>query len=190
MINRTTQKQLVLVVWGMHAIGVLCVATIAFAAYHTHGRLARERDSLEARRRDDLSLLARAEQVRIDHEAAVDRIRMLGDTLTDLKNRIPSSPREADFLAQVSVLAGQSGVRLKNFRPGQVTTTASVNTCDIQLSLMGSFANICKLLDGLHRIPRFLSVARLTLAGPPSAGDMCLADVTVSLCFAATTEKP
>ena len=189
MINRTQQKKLTLLVWSTHAIGAIGVLALLFAAYYAHGWLGRERESQEARRCADLSLLARKEQVRADREAAAARLQLVGDTLNDLKSRIPSSPKEAEFLAQISTLAEKSGVKLKNFRPGQVAAAGAVSTCEVQLSLVGPFASICKLLDGTRDVPRFLSVSRMNLNGPQAGGDACVADVTISLCFAATGNK-
>jgi Tfp pilus assembly protein PilO len=184
-INRTAHKQLTLLVWGASAIGALAVLAIVVAAYQVYWIMDRERESLEALRRDDLALVARAGHIRSEREAAERQLQSLTQTLADLTSRIPSSPKEAEFLAQISKLAERTGVRLKSFRPGQAALAGAVNTCDVQVSLVGPFANICKWLDGLTDVPRLLSVPRLSLAGPQSAGDACIADVTISLCFAA-----
>ena len=104
------------------------------------------------------------------------------------KPEISAAARQ-DHQAQLSALAQGSGVRLKNFRPGQVTPAGSVNTYDLHVSLVGSFAGICRLIDGLQHVPRLLCVPRLTLAGPQSAGEACIAEVTISLCFAAPNQK-
>ena len=119
-----------------------------------------------------------------EREEAGRQLQSLSESLADLTSAFPSSPQEAEFLAAAFGSAGRSSVRLKNFRPGQVTAAGSVNTCDMHLSLVGSFAGICTLLDGLAQVPRLLCVPRLTLTGPPSAGDACVADLTISLCFA------
>ncbi|HEY2413099.1 MAG TPA: type 4a pilus biogenesis protein PilO [Pirellulaceae bacterium] len=189
MINRTAQKKRTLVIWGTNLLGVLAALATIVAAYRAHNWLRRERELVQARQRDDMVLLARAEQVQADRESAAKQLATLAEQLADLKSRLPSSPKEAEFLAQLSKLAENTGVRLKNFRPGQVANGPSVNTCEVQLSLVGPFASICKMFDGLAEVPRFLSVARVTLAGPPSAGDACIADVTISLCFAAAATK-
>jgi len=189
MINRTAQKKLTLLVWGTNSIAAICVLAFSFAAYQGHRMLVQERTSLEARRRDDLSLVAHAEQVRADREAATKQVESLNATLADLKSRLPSSPKEAEFLSQLSTLAERSGVRLKNFRPGQIAQGGLVHTCEVQVSLIGPFASVCRLLDGLAEVPRFLSIARMTFTGPPSAGEACNADLTIRLCFAAPPEK-
>jgi Tfp pilus assembly protein PilO len=189
MFNRSAQKKLTVVVWGTNTMGALVVLAIVVSAFQLHGWLGRECASSEARRRDDMAVLARAEQIRADRETAALQLSSLNDQLADIKSRLPPSPKEAEFLSQVSSLAEHSGVRLKNFRPGQTTNAGSVNACEVQLSLVGSFASICKLLNGLAGVPRFLSVARLTLAGPQTAGDACMADLTINLCFAATSDK-
>jgi len=190
MINRTAQKQLSIVIWGTNALGALATLAIIVLAYQANCLLGRERELLEAAQREDLQLLARAELVRADSESAVRQLASFNGTLADLKSRIPATPKEAEFLAQVSALAERSGVRLKNFRPGQALSGESVNTFDVQLSLLGPYASLCKMLAGLHDVPRFLGVSRLALAGPQSAGDPCVAEVTISLCFAAATSKP
>ncbi len=190
MINRTAVKQLKLVVWGTSAAGLLAMIAIVVLAYQSHAWLRRERQSLDDARRDDLRLLTSADQVRLEREAAARQLESLSTSLAELKKRIPATPKEAEFLAQVSALAETSGVRLKNFRPGRVGGAASIKSCDVQLSLVGSFASICKLLDGLAEVPRILNVPRITLLGPPTAGDFCNADVTISLCFAETSTRP
>jgi Tfp pilus assembly protein PilO len=190
MINRTAKKQLTLVVWGTNLLGVLAALAVIVSAYHAHVWLGCEREVFEGRQRDDMALLARAKQVQADRESAAKQLATFKEQLADLKSRLPSSPKEAEFLAQLSQLAEHSGVRLRNFRPGQVANAGSVNTCDVQLSLVGPFASICKMFDSLADVPRFLSVARVTLAGPQSAGDACVADVSISLCFAAAANKP
>jgi Tfp pilus assembly protein PilO len=189
MINRTAQNKRTLVVWSTNLLGVLAALAIIVAAYQAHNWLGRERALVEARQRDDMALLARAEQVQANRDSAAQQLATLSEQLADVKRRLPSSAKEAEFLAQLSALAEHSGVRLKNFRPGQVANGPSLNTCEVQLSLVGPFASICKLFDGLAEVPRFLSVARVALAGPPSAGDACIADVTISLCFAAAATK-
>jgi len=189
MIHRAAQNKLMFVGWSTNALGALAVLAIGVSAYQAYGWLGSEREMIEARRRDDLALMARAEQVRAEHETATSYLASLNAQLTDLKNRLPSSPQEAEFLAQLSRLAEHTGVRLKNFRPGQVANAGSVNTCEVQLSLVGQFASICKLFGGLADVPRFLHVARVTLAGPQSASDACTAEVTINLCFAAAATK-
>src|SRR5882724_4510815 len=119
MINRTAQKKLAMLVWGTSALGAVALAASVVAAYQVHCVVDRERHLLEERRRDDLSLLARAEQVRADRDTAQARLDLLTSKLAKLKSYLPPSPKEAEFLAQVSALAERSGVRLKQFRPGQ-----------------------------------------------------------------------
>jgi Tfp pilus assembly protein PilO len=187
--NPVAQKQLKLVVWSANALGALAMFAIVISAYEANSLLGRERASVEAARLSDLHLLARAELVRADNEIATRQLESLTDQLADLRSRIPPSPKEAEFLAQVSALADRCGVRMKNFRPGQPTNGEWVSTCDVQLSVLGPYASICKLLDGLREAPRFLSVSRLTLAGPQAAGDPCVAEIKISLCFAAATSQ-
>src|ERR1051326_2771770 len=173
MISRTAQKQLTLLRWSANAIGAAGVIVVLLGAYHAHRLLGQERSALEDRRNRDLALMASAKQLTAQRDDAVQRLRTLDAQLQELKSRLPSSPNEAEFLAQLSALAERSSVRIKNFRPGQAAGAGLVQTCDVQLSVAGSFANICRLLDGLHDLPRNLRVNHLALSGPSSAGEAC-----------------
>ena len=190
MYRSTGHSQLNLLLWGANGVGALCVLLLAFAARHVYHNLRHERDKLEEQRRQDISLISRSVHVREQRDAAAQNLQTLRDTLSDLTSRLPAAPNEAEFLAQLSALADRSGVRLRNFRPGQVATAGPVNTCEVQLSIIGPFANVCKLLDGLDEVPRHLRVSRLSLSGPQLAGDPCLADVSIGLCFAPARNEP
>jgi Tfp pilus assembly protein PilO len=147
-------------------------------------------NTLEQQRQRDLAVIAGADEVRAQHAAARQQLRSLNETLADLKIRLPAAPNEAEFLAQLSAVSERSAVRLRNFRPGQATSHGAVSSSDVQLSLVGSFAHICSFLNGLSEVPRYLSVSRLSLAGPPKPGDPCVADLTISLSFAPVQNKP
>jgi Tfp pilus assembly protein PilO len=188
--SSTGHKQLNLLLWGANGVGALTVLLLALAAGHIYHLLRHERDALEVQRRQDISLISRSVRVREQHATAAQNLQALRDTLADLKGHLPAAPNEAEFLAQLSALAEQSGVRLRNFRPGQAAAAGPVHTCEVQLSIIGTFANVCKLLDALHEVPRHMRVSRLSMSGPQRARDPCIADVSISLNFAPAKNRP
>jgi len=183
------QRHLMLLRWSAAGIGAASVLLVTIAAYQAHHMLRQRCNAVDEQQRQDTALIASADKVKADHDQAAQRLQTLKGTLSDLKSRIPNSPNEAEFLAQFSTLAERSLVRLRNFRPGQVTNGDTVSTCEVQLSLVGSFANICRLVDALQESPRYLSITRFALSGPQQASDPCFADMTISIVFSPVQNK-
>lgn len=190
MAHNTRQRQISMLQWSARAIALVAILLVACAAWYTYQCLRREVSALALQQQRDLSLLARADAVRQEHARLTERHAALQADWADLKQRIPLSANEAEFLGQLSALAARSAVRLKNFRPGQATVAGPLHKFDVQLSLVGSFSNICKLLDRLEEVPRYLHISRLALTGPNQPGDPCIADISLSICFAPPQVAP
>ena len=79
------------------------------------------------------------------------------------RERLPSDPLEAEFLAQVARLAEEVGLNVRDYRPGQVTPRGDYAEVDIELSGEGSYESICRFLYGLSQIPRLSSLAGLEI---------------------------
>src|SRR5262245_21856287 len=140
MANRAGEKHLRWLHWGSNALGAAVALIILFGAQKAHDFMRREAMSLDQQLQDDLSRMSRADELRSQRELAARTLQSLYNQLDDLKNRIPATPNEAEFLAQLSELAERSAVRLKNFRPGQIAGVGAIETFDVQLSLVGPFA--------------------------------------------------
>jgi Tfp pilus assembly protein PilO len=183
MTGRSNQRKQDALIWATHALGAACLVGLALAAWWVNHHLHQEWTALAQEEAHDRLLLVRAAELRTELHDAARRLGELEASLDERRARLPHAVNEAAFLGQCSDLAERFGVKLNTFRPGKPSAAGNLSCCEIQLGVGGQYADLCALLSGLAELPRFLTVSRLSLAGPHAAGGPCLADVTIRLYF-------
>ena len=182
-------RKLRLVSWSLHGLGALIACAIGLAAELVGYRpldvevaaCARQTAGLQEVIQDGGRL--RAEHARLRQELALAR-----EQSADLIKRIPDQPEEADFLAQLSQLADESGLKIRDYRPGVITPRSSYATMKVDLSCAGNYESICTFLEGLAELPRHCTVVRFEI---DSSSQVELYSVEISLeLYVATVDQP
>jgi type IV pilus assembly protein PilO len=157
--------------WSLHGLGLAASLAAAGLTYALVFRpLETSRRESAARREEIAMLLQSVDQLRSQRDglrkalADVDRERI------SLLARVPDAPQEADFLSQISCLADSVGLKLRDYRPGQVHTQASYSEMEIGLSCEGGYEGLCRFLDGLGRLPRLVNLEQLDVTDQQSNG--------------------
>jgi len=174
--------------WWLHALGALSVVLIALFAKFTVFRPIDDRASACVSRSDELQMLLKdGDRVRAEHARLTADLAVAREQATTLQARIPDEPREADFLAQVSKLAGEVGLKVKDYRPRAITSGKSYSVVQVDLICRGSHASICGFLDELPRLPRHSTVTFLQIDASQGQPEYS-ATLSVALYFAADTQ--
>ncbi|MGH7134626.1 MAG: type 4a pilus biogenesis protein PilO [Pirellulales bacterium] len=82
--------------------------------------------------------------------------------------RVPDEAREAEFLSQMSRLAKDVGMELRDYRPGQVQSQATCSAMEVALTCEGPYESLCRFLDGVGRLPRLVHLSHLEINGSQS----------------------
>jgi len=90
--------------------------------------------------------------------------------LDEVTALIPHNPEESLFLAQLSMLADDSALTIKNFRPGPPEENDRVQRIRVRLTGDGSYEGVCAFLDGLRSLSRLTNVSRLEISPLTVAG--------------------
>lgn len=154
--------------WSMHGLGAALACAIVVAAGLVGYRpldaqlaaCARQTGELEAVLQNRNHI--RAEHARLEKELAATRERS-----AELIQRIPDQPQEADFLAQLSQLADDSSLKIREYRPGVITPKTSYAAMRVDLICEGEYESICKFLDGLAGLPRHSTLVYIEIATSP-----------------------
>ncbi|HUQ71766.1 MAG TPA: type 4a pilus biogenesis protein PilO [Planctomycetaceae bacterium] len=104
-------------------------------------------------------------------------------TTADLLKRMPVSPQESEFLAQVSQLANEAGLEIVDYHPGAVEPLESHHEMEVKISARGDYAAVCRFLNGSSEMPRLCRLIQLAI-GSESSGDMLSVDLTFRIYFA------
>jgi Tfp pilus assembly protein PilO len=157
-------RRLRLLGWLLNGLGALAAVAIVLIVQFVVYRPLDAQLAACTRRTEQLEgLLAREEPFRQEHARLSEELSAAREQATLLKDRIPEEPRETEFLAQVSQLAGESGVSIQDYRPGTVTSKGSYSTMRVDLTCEGGHEGICGVVDGLRELPRHSTVVRLEI---------------------------
>lgn len=104
--------------------------------------------------------------------------------LSELLSRIPSDADEADFLAQLSELSNDTGVRIRQFDPGDSNDAGKYTSMEIDVVAEASYSALCRFLDGLAKLPRLSEVTALALSDVDATADVYPVTLTLRIYYA------
>jgi len=164
-------------------LALSAVAYMAVVAPYAAGTDACGQRIAELRR-----VLDQEAQVRRDHQRLTEQLRAARQQAAALKESIPDTPREADFLGELSRAAEQTGVTIQDYRPGVTTPQGNYSTIEVQLAAAGTYGDLCRFLDQLPRLPRHSTVTELAVESRPGS-DHCSLTLGLQLYFAPTSRQ-
>lgn len=173
----------------LHGLGLLAALVTVLLVQFVIFRPIDHRTAACRQRSEKLqALLQQAPKIRREHAQLEKDLALARGQSATLQKRIPDDPREADFLAQVSRLAGEVGLQIRDYRPAAVETKPSYSVMRVDLACQGDYASICNFLGGLCELPRHSTVLHLQI---DSDGDRQEYSVKLSLAlyFAATGQS-
>lgn len=175
--------------WSLHGLGALIALAILVAAELVGFRPLDADVAACARKTTELQEVIRdGERLRAEHARLHEELTRARERSADLIERMPDQPQEADFLAQLSRLADDSGLEIRDYRPGVITPMSSYATMKVELICAGDYESICTFLGGLAALPRHCTVVRLQIDSA-SPGEIYSVDVSLEL-YVATADPP
>jgi Tfp pilus assembly protein PilO len=169
----------------LNGIGVAAIGAIVGGAYYFVYLPMTEADrSSGARTAAVEEFLLQESEIRTSHAAAQSRLRDHVTRLGELLKRIPKSPEEASFLAQLSELSNDVGVRIRQFDPGDTKVVGNYASLEIDVVAEASYASLCQLLEGLAQLPRLSEVTALSIEDADPTADVYPITLTLRIYFA------
>lgn len=110
----------------------------------------------------------------------------LEDLLTrveEVNRRVPDTPREGEFLADLSGLGASLGVTIDGFRRGRVVQTPTHSVVTVVATASGRYRGLCELVEGIATLPRLVEITELRIAPNPNDEQHQL-NVTYALYYA------
>jgi Tfp pilus assembly protein PilO len=106
----------------------------------------------------------------------------------ELLQRIPTAPRESDFLAQVCQLADHTGMEVADYHPRTIEKRENHQEMEVHLSTRGDYQAICQFLEQVEHLPRLCRLTQLeigsTVIGSAVAGSKLPVEMTFRIYFA------
>ncbi len=143
---------------GGAAVTVAVAVLIYFAAY---APLSRRHTAVLQRAASFDELLNRETQVRTDHANLSESLSEIKNRTEALHRRVPREPREVEFLMQVTEVANDEGLEIREYVFGAISKKRGYSQMEMTLIGDGTYHSICGFLDRVHRLPRLSNVAKM-----------------------------
>lgn len=193
MFANNTQNKLTQLGWLLHGAGLLLtLVSIVGAWMLLFWPIAVESADLN-RQVDSLAQLV------VDGDKIISENRELRQILDDVENRIqhlasqiPQTARESDFLAQLSELARETELEIKDYHPGVAKTEKNHSELQIALSIEGKYTSVCRFLADLREIPRLCRIINLqihTQSNQSSGEDVLDISMTLKIYYSPTPKS-
>lgn len=138
-------------------IGVLPLLLLLAYWYFLHGDYRQEVTNMQTRleRVESMNVTARARSAQ--GRELEERLQQFERHISRLEDLVPRSEEVSQLLNQVHQRAEQVGVEVAAFRPGNTTTGEHYNRRAFELTVLGSYHNIGRLLADIGSLPRIIT---------------------------------
>ncbi|HUG71560.1 MAG TPA: type 4a pilus biogenesis protein PilO [Pirellulaceae bacterium] len=181
----SNERQLMILGWllNLGGLGALVLGACAYQ-FVISGLITRQQ--LEnAAEIEILEVLLETERD-IDHEFARlhEELARLEASAEAARQRIPETPQESEFLAQLSEAARDEGFAINNFTRGSATVLDTHSQLQIRLTGEGDYASICGFFEKMVSFSRVATVSQMSLRIPADS-EVYPLDMTMTLYFGA-----
>ena len=176
---------------GFHALGLCVMIVLAIGPYVVAGLPMSAQNSTLRRQIDKTTRLLELEpKVVARHDVLSREAADLEQRRREVLERIPETADEAQFLGQVTELAGRCQLKLNDYRPGITEKKPAYSQVDIALAAEGSYEQLCRFLAGLESLPRFCRLAGVTVDRVEGEVPSLKIAFTLRIFFNSTPDKP
>ena len=170
---------------GLHACGLGAAAAIVYATWAlVIAPLQNQHAVMSARIAEESRVQARGSAIRTRHREVDRQLADFEATFARVISRIPETPRESEFLAQITHLARTCQLKIQRYHPREPVNEGTHTALEVQLEATADYAGICRFLDGLRTLARLCRVTRLRVHAVGPEGTDLPIEMTLRIYFA------
>src|SRR5262245_21666056 len=148
----------------LHYAGVLAtVACASFGYSFLHAPAVETIADTSARIDEVVQSVQNAPVIRAQHQKVSQKLQEVTTRIANVQRRVPQASDEGDFLHQLTELASNEKLSIKEYNPGKAEARDGYAEMQVMLKGEGSFGSICTFVDRLNKLARLSKVKELTL---------------------------
>ena len=102
--------------------------------------------------------------IREQHHIVSEKLKEVTTRIANVQRRVPQNADEGDFLHQLTQLAGDEKLAIKEYSPDKPETKNGYAEMQVTLQGEGSFGSICTFVERLNKLARLSKIKELTLS--------------------------
>lgn len=170
---------------GLHACGLSIAGAILYATFaFVVAPLQNQHVAMSARIAEESRVQARGSAILTQHREVDKQLTNFEATFARVISRIPETPRESEFLAQITHLARTCHLKIQRYHPREPVNEGTHTALEVQLEATADYAGICQFLDGLRTLARLCRVTRLRVHAVGPEGTDLPIEMTLRIYFA------
>ena len=176
---------------GMCVIGLSVTFAIVTTAYIIAvAPMQRMLVSFQSRIDSASRLSARTAELQKQHRASSLQLASSEAALTTMLARIPETPHESEFLAQITEVARECQLNIRKYHPTEPVNEGTFTAMEVQLDATASYEGVCRFLDGLRTLSRLCRLTRLRLHATEEENGELPMEMTLRIYFAPLNKSP
>lgn len=156
----------------LHLAGIVCTLGIAIVGWLMREHLRIQAVAAESLHIQELVILHAEAETRSNLATLELELKSCHLSVEQLSKKLVRGPQESRFIADLGLFADESGIEIRNFRPGRLIHRGSMDELELQLSCEGTYEGLCRFLAAQEHSPRFSHVAGLTIASQPTGNTL------------------
>ncbi len=185
MAHDVNDRKLMLLGWMFHLGGLLTIVLGACGyQFVITGLITHQQSANAAEIARIESLLNTDRNVGREFAALQQSLERLEASAEAARQRIPETPEESEFLAQISAAAREKGLSIENFTRLAVSDLGTHSQLQIRLTGEGDYASICGFFEKMAGFSRVATVSNMRMSIPANS-EIYPLDMTLTLYFGA-----
>ena len=150
--------------WGLRTAAVLSLVAIGAAVYYVvHVPSAKAEEAREARIEELAGVKEELPAAQTQLLQVEEELKRRQARAEQVRQRIPDDPCEAEFLKQLTQVADDAGLKIRDYRRGKLAVKDCYSQLQLDLSCTAGYSVLCTFFDRLTRLPRIFTVRQLTI---------------------------
>ena len=175
---------------ALHVGGIACALGIIVVGWQVRLHLRAHVAAAIAMTEQAETTLTTEQQVRTNLTRLESELAVCQSAVKRSTEKLVEGAQESRFMAHLGQLAEDSGIEIRNFRPGRMVHRGKLSELELQLSCEGTYVGLCAFLEAQEELPRFCHVASLAVTGQPGDADALHFDLTLQLLFKGNAPTP
>jgi Tfp pilus assembly protein PilO len=156
----------------LHYAGLLATVACATANYSLlHAPIFKETSATDDRIQELTMSVQNAPLILSQHRSTSQRLASAKERIAKVKERVPTDASAGEFLNEVSRIAVQENLAIKDYQPGKPVSKEGYAQLEVTLMARGDFASICTFFDRVAGLNRLSKLQDLTLTATGDASD-------------------
>ncbi len=170
---------------GLHLCGLGVAATVMYATWiFAIEPIRHQQSGLQQRIHYQQRILNDEVAIRSLHARLELQVAHSQATFERVLARIPETPRESEFLAQITHLARTCRLKIQRYHPREPVNEGTHTALEVQLDASADFEGICTFLDGLRTLDRLCRVTRLRVQAVETEAQQLPIEMTLRIYYA------